>query len=217
MLTEEAYERLRTIGEATELGSGFKIAMRDLEIRGAGNLLGTGQSGHIAAVGYDLYCQMVSEAVAELKGDPLREPAEIKLDVPLAANLPREYVEKEELRLEAYRRLAAVTTHEEVGDIEAEWLDRYGPLPKAAEALLAVAHLRAEAARLGLREVTIIAGSGFTTPSTARLSPVVLKTSQQIRLKRLHPKAVYKEADGLLILPLPPEGQRGRAPRGPAR
>ena len=80
--------------------------MRDLEIRGAGNLLGTGQSGHIAAVGYDLYCQMVSEAVAELKGEPMREPAEIKLDLPLDANLPREYVEKEELRLEAYRRLA---------------------------------------------------------------------------------------------------------------
>jgi transcription-repair coupling factor (superfamily II helicase) len=205
VLTEEAYERLRTIGEATELGSGFKIAMRDLEIRGAGNLLGTGQSGHIAAVGYDLYCQMVSEAVAELKGEPLREPAEIKLDVPLAANLPRDYVEKEELRLEAYRRLAAVTTHDEVRDIEAEWLDRYGPLPKAAESLLAVAHLRAEAARIGLREVTIIAGSGFTAPSTARLSPVSLKTSQQIRLKRLHPKAVYKEADQLLILPLPPK------------
>ena len=106
VLSEEAYERLRTIGEATELGSGFKIAMRDLEIRGAGNLLGTGQSGHIAAVGYDLYCQMVSEAVAELKGEPVREPAEIKLDLPLDAHLPREYVTKEELRLEAYRRLA---------------------------------------------------------------------------------------------------------------
>ena len=81
-LTEEAYERLKTIGEATELGSGFKIAMRDLEIRGAGNLLGEAQSGHIAAVGYDLYCQMVTEAVAEMKGEPIRPPAEIKLDVP---------------------------------------------------------------------------------------------------------------------------------------
>ena len=89
-LTEEAYERLKTIGEATELGSGFKIAMRDLEIRGAGNLLGTGQSGHIAAVGYDLYCQMVTEAVAELKGEEVREPAEIKLELPLDANLPAE-------------------------------------------------------------------------------------------------------------------------------
>src|SRR3546814_8082574 len=132
------------MGEATELGSGFKFAMRDLEIRGAGNRLGTGQAGHIAAVGYDLYCQMVSEAVAELKGEPLREPAEIKLDVPVAANLPREYVAKEELRLEAYRRLAAVTTDAEVDDIRAEWEDRYGPLPPGAAEMLSAGRLRAE-------------------------------------------------------------------------
>jgi transcription-repair coupling factor (superfamily II helicase) len=132
VLTEEAYERLRTIGESTDLGSGFKIAMRDLEIRGAGNLLGESQSGHIAAVGYDLYCQMVTEAVSEMKGEPQPEaPAEIKLDVPTDAYLPTDYVEKEELRLEAYRRLAAVTSAAEVDDIRAEWEDRYGPLPGA--------------------------------------------------------------------------------------
>jgi len=204
VLSEEAYERLKTIGEATELGSGFKIAMRDLEIRGAGNLLGTGQSGHIAAVGYDLYCQMVSEAVAELKGEPIKEPAEIKLDLPLPANLPREYVQKEELRLEAYRRLAAVTTDDEVIDIRAEWEDRYGPLPPPAEALLAVARLRAEASRTGVREVVVVKPSSFGgAPSTARLSPLPLKTSQQIRLKRLHPTAVYKEAEQLLIVKVP--------------
>jgi transcription-repair coupling factor (superfamily II helicase) len=204
VLTEEAYERLRTIGEATELGSGFKIAMRDLEIRGAGNLLGTGQSGHIAAVGYDLYCQMVSEAVAELKGEPLREPAEIKLDVPLDANLPKGYVAKEELRLEAYRRLAAVTSEAEVADIRAEWEDRYGPLPQEAESLLDVARLRAECARLGIREVAMVKGGGLTgAGSTARLSPVSLKTSAQIRMKRLAPKAVFKEADRLLVVPVP--------------
>jgi transcription-repair coupling factor (superfamily II helicase) len=204
VLSEDAYERLKTIGEATELGSGFKIAMRDLEIRGAGNLLGTGQSGHIAAVGYDLYCQMVTEAVAELKGEPVREPAEIKLDLPLAANLPREYVQKEELRLEAYRRLAAVTTDGEVEDIRAEWEDRYGPLPREAEALLAVGRLRAEAARTGVREVTVVKPSGFGgAPSTARLSPLPLKTSQQVRLKRLHPTAVYKEAEQLLVVKVP--------------
>ena len=87
-LTEEAYERLRTIGESTELGSGFRIAMRDLEIRGAGNLLGTGQSGHIAAVGYDLYCSMVNEAINELNGETAPVPAEIKIEVPIGANLP---------------------------------------------------------------------------------------------------------------------------------
>jgi transcription-repair coupling factor (superfamily II helicase) len=211
-LTEEAYERLRTIGEATELGSGFKIAMRDLEIRGAGNLLGTGQSGHIAAVGYDLYCQMVSEAVAELKGEPVRPPAEIKLDVPLDAHLPRDYVAREELRLEAYRRLAAVTSEAEVDDIRVEWEDRYGPLPQPALALLEVARLRAECARLGIREVVVARGGGITgTGSTARIAPLGLRTSQQIRLRRLAPKAVFKEPDRLLVVPLPSTAHPTRA------
>ena len=167
VLTEEAYERLRTIGEATELGSGFKIAMRDLEIRGAGNLLGEHQSGHIAAVGYDLYVQMVNEAVAEMKGEAPREPAEVKLDVPTDAFLPLDYVTKEELRLEAYRRLAAVTSHAEVDDIAAEWEDRYGPVPEPAANLLAVGHLRAECFRLGLRDVSITADSARLAPDRA--------------------------------------------------
>jgi transcription-repair coupling factor (superfamily II helicase) len=195
VLTEEAYERLRTIGEHTELGSGFKIAMRDLEIRGAGNLLGADQSGHIAAVGYDLYVQMVSEAVAELKGEELRPPAEIKLDLPLEAHLPRDYVAREDLRLEAYRRLATVTTQVEVDDIRTEWEDRFGPIPPAAQALLRVGRLRAEAARTGVREVTV-------ARDVARISPLALKTSQRIRLQRLHPKAVYKEESGQVVLPL---------------
>jgi transcription-repair coupling factor (superfamily II helicase) len=204
VLSEEAYERLRTIGEHTELGSGFKIAMRDLEIRGAGNLLGGDQSGHIAAVGYDLYVQMVSEAVAELKGETPKEPAEIKLDLPVTANLPADYVAREDLRLEAYRRLATVTTHGEVDDIESEWLDRYGPLPDPARALLRIAHLRAECARLGIREVTVVAGGAGLSGGgyTARLSPVALKTSQKVRLSRIAPKAVYKEDTGQLVLPL---------------
>ena len=205
VLSEEAYERLRTIGEHTELGSGFKIAMRDLEIRGAGNLLGGDQSGHIAAVGYDLYVQMVSEAVAELKGETPREPAEIKLDLPMTANLPADYVSREDLRLEAYRRLATVTTHSEVDDIESEWLDRFGPLPDPAKALLGIAHLRAECARLGIREVTVVSGSSGLGGSayTARLGPLELKTSQRVRLTRMAPKAVYKEEIGQLVLPLP--------------
>jgi transcription-repair coupling factor (superfamily II helicase) len=209
-LTEEAYERLKTIGEATELGSGFKIAMRDLEIRGAGNLLGTGQSGHIAAVGYDLYCQMVNEVVAELKGEEAREPAEIKLDLPLDASLPKSYVPKEELRLEAYRRLAVVTTEAEVADIRAEWEDRYGPVPEEAAALLDVARLRAESARLDLREVNVVRTTGFGAPTwTARLSPAKLKVSEEIRLKRLVPKAVYKPDLAQLVVPV--NGGRGVA------
>ncbi|HLH99716.1 MAG TPA: transcription-repair coupling factor [Acidimicrobiales bacterium] len=205
-LSEEAYERLRTIGEHTELGSGFKIAMRDLEIRGAGNLLSGDQSGHIAAVGYDLYVQMVSEAVASLKGEEVKPPAEIKLDLPVTANLPADYVGREDLRLEAYRRLATVTTHAEVDDIRDEWVDRYGPLPEPAAALLEIGHLRAECARTGVREVAVVASGGGALGGakyTARLQPLALKASQRVRLSRLWPKAVYKEDAGQLVVPLP--------------
>jgi len=194
-LTEQAYERLKTIGEHTELGSGFKIAMRDLEIRGAGNLLGANQSGHIAAVGYDLYVQMVSEAVAELKGEPVREPAEVKLDIPVDAHLPPDYVPGGEQRLEAYRRLASVTTQSEVDDVAAEWADRYGPLPAPAEALIGVARLRATCVRTGIREVTV-------ARNVIRLSPIALKVSAQIRLQRISRDAVYKEELGQLVVPV---------------
>ncbi|MBI2704816.1 MAG: transcription-repair coupling factor [Actinobacteria bacterium] len=211
-LSEEAYERLKTIGEATELGSGFKIAMRDLEIRGAGNLLGATQSGHIAAVGYDLYCQMVNEAVAELKGEPVTEPAEIKIELPIDANLPNDYVSNEEPRLEAYRRLAAVTTLEEVADIRSEWIDRYGPVPPAAEALLAVAELRAECARTGVLEVTVVKGSGgssgFGGPKfMARISPLTLPTSKQVRLQRIYKGSLYKDEIGQLQLSIRTAGE----------
>ena len=203
VLTEEAYERLKTIGEATELGSGFKIAMRDLEIRGAGNMLGTGQSGHIAAVGYDLYCQLVTEAVAELKGETPPEPVEISIDLPVGAGIPADYVPKEELRLEAYRRVAAAQTPEEVDDVAAEWADRYGPVPAMAQTLLDVARLRCECLRTGVREVAVAKGPGFGGPKwVARLSPVELRASRRIRLERLYPKATYQEAAGLLVLPV---------------
>jgi transcription-repair coupling factor (superfamily II helicase) len=202
-LSETAYERLKTIGETTELGSGFKIAMRDLEIRGAGNLLGESQSGHIAAVGYDLYVEMVTQAVAELKGETPREPAEIKIDLPMPAHLPPDYVPREDLRIEAYRRLAAVTSQAEVDDVRAEWLDRYGPPPAPAEALLAVARVRAECARLGATEVTVAKGPGFGGPAyIVRLTPVALKASQEIRLKRLVKGAVYKPEQQQLQLPV---------------
>ncbi|MGI9022246.1 MAG: transcription-repair coupling factor [Acidimicrobiales bacterium] len=194
-LTEEAYERLKTIGEHTELGSGFRIAMRDLEIRGAGNLLGATQSGHIAAVGFDLYTQMVGEAVAEVKGEEVREPAEIKLDLPVDAHIPADYVAREEQRLEAYRRLAVVTTQAEVDDVAAEWADRYGAPPDVALSLLGVARLRAECVRTGVREVTVAKG-------VVRLAPLHLMTSQQIRLRRISVDAVWKEDLAQLVVPL---------------
>ncbi|MXZ78288.1 MAG: transcription-repair coupling factor [Acidimicrobiia bacterium] len=203
VLTEEAYERLKTIGEATELGSGFKIAMRDLEIRGAGNMLGTGQSGHIAAVGYDLYCQLVTEAVAELKGETPPEPIEISIDVPQAASIPADYMPKEELRLEAYRRVAGCQSPDQVDDVAAEWVDRYGPIPDVAQTLLAVARLRCECLRSGVRDVAVAKGPGFGGPKwVARLSPVSLRPSRRVRLERLYPQATYHETAGLLVLPM---------------
>lgn len=169
--------------------------MRDLEIRGAGNLLGQAQSGHIAAVGYDLYCQMVTEAVSEMKGEELREPSEVKLDVPTDAHLPASYVPKEELRLEAYRRLAAIQSDTDVDDIRNEWEDRYGPLPASAEALLMIGRLRADCNRLGLKDITI-------SSNQARLAPITLKTSEAMRLRRLCRDAIIKEDLKQLVVPI---------------
>ena len=208
VVTEQAYERLKTIGEHTELGSGFKIAMRDLEIRGAGNLLGNDQSGHIAAVGYDLYVRMVSEAVSELKGEPVHVPAEISVDLPVRASLPSSYVGREDLRLEAYRRLVEVRTPEGVDDVAAEWLDRFGPPPAEAAALLQIGRLRAECARTGVTEVTGAArragagGLGRPGEVVVRLSPVRLPVSSEVRLKRLHHRAILKQEGRQLIVPL---------------
>jgi transcription-repair coupling factor (superfamily II helicase) len=202
VLTEEAYERLKTLGEFTDLGSGFKIAMRDLEIRGAGNLLGGEQSGHIAAVGFDLYCQMVTEAVSELTGEaPAEPPPEISIDVPVTASIPRDYIARDDLRMEAYRRLAAVMHKTDVDDVAAEWADRYGPPPPPAAALLAVARVRAEAVRLGMRDVAVQKGS-------VRLFPLMLRESQKLRLKRLAPRALVKSNDEI-VLPLAASGPVG--------
>lgn len=201
VLAEDAYERLKTVGEATELGSGFRIAMRDLEIRGAGNLVGTGQSGHIAAVGYDLYCQLVTEAVAGLKGESVEEAPSVKIEIPAPAHLPEEYAPKESMRLAAYRRLATVKTLAEVEDIAAEWQDRYGPIPEPAEMLLALARLRVQALDAGIEEIVTVKGPGFGGPSAvARIRPVTLRASKEVRLSRINPKSKYDPEIGLLSL-----------------
>ncbi len=193
-LTEEAYERLKAIGEYTDLGSGFKLAMRDLEIRGAGNLLGGAQSGHIAAVGFDLYCELVTEAVGELKGEKPVTPFEVVLDLPVDAHLPREYVARDDVRMEAYRRLAAVEAAADVEDVRAEWVDRYGPVPPAAEALLAAARLRAECVTRRISSISVQRG-------VARIEGLELPESRKVRLKRLFPSAVAKD-DGEVAVPV---------------
>ncbi|NOY54712.1 MAG: transcription-repair coupling factor [Actinobacteria bacterium] len=201
-LSEEARRRLRSIGEHTELGSGFDVALRDLEIRGAGSILGEVQSGHIAAVGFDLYARLVAEAVGELEGRPASEdrPAEVRIEIPVNAYLAEEFIPDQEARLEAYRRLATATTVSQVADVAAEWKDRYGPWPGAVDALLAVAELRAEALRVGLEEIVSLGRE-------VRFAPVDLSISQEVRLQRIAPKAVLRAAESALFLPSPPPGR----------
>ena len=165
-LTEEAYERLKAIGEFTDLGSGFKLAMRDLEIRGAGNLLGGAQSGHIAAVGFDLYCELVTEAVGELKGEKPVEPFEVVLDLPARRAPAARLRGRDDVRMEAYRRLAAVVDPSDVEDIRAEWLDRYGPIPPPAEALLGRRGCAPSACGCGRRASRCRRGSRESTGSS---------------------------------------------------
>jgi transcription-repair coupling factor (superfamily II helicase) len=147
MVSPNAARRLKAIEEFTDLGAGFKIALRDLEIRGAGNILGTQQSGHIAAVGYEMYCQLLENAVRQMKQQPLRTPLEVTVDLPLTAYFPHDFIPGQRLRIEAYRRLARVRKLERLDDFRQELRDRYGPLPEQAEWLLRLARLRLLAAR----------------------------------------------------------------------
>ncbi len=146
-ITSIAARRLKAIEEYTELGAGFKIALRDLEIRGAGNILGTQQSGHIAAVGYEMYCQLLENAVRQMKNQPLKTPLEVTIDLPWPAYLPRDYVAGQKQRIEVYRRLARVRSLERLEDFRQELRDRYGPVPEAGDWMLRLAELRLLAAR----------------------------------------------------------------------
>jgi transcription-repair coupling factor (superfamily II helicase) len=194
VLSETAYERLRTIGDNTALGSGFKIAMRDLEIRGAGNLLGHDQSGPVAAVGYDLYVQLVAEAVADAKGFVVPEVVTVNLDVPGEAHLPKDYVAADDARLEAYRHLANVTTLDELEDLRDEWVDRYGALPPAAKGLLELGELRLWCIELGVTALAVLpAKVGVRSRPVVRLGPLELSLSQQMRLRRHHGSRAYDE------------------------
>ncbi|MPZ51471.1 MAG: transcription-repair coupling factor [Acidimicrobiia bacterium] len=196
-LTEEAHRRLEAVGEATDLGSGFHLALRDLEIRGAGSILGEVQSGHIAAVGFDLYSELVAEAVAELSGTETEEgPKEVRIDLPIDAHLSVEYVVEASLRLEGYQRLAATTSDAEIQDVQKEWEDRFGPLPSEAIALCDVARLRVAAQGAGLTEVIKLRGE-------VRLAPVDLTPIQEVRLERIERRAVLRAAEGVLFIPAP--------------
>ena len=198
-LTEVALDRLKTIATNTDLGAGMRVALKDLEIRGAGNLLGGEQSGHIADVGFDLYMRMVGEAVNDYKIgiiDKEEEAHECKVELPINAHLSDSYVPGERLRLDLYRRLADVAKPTDVQSIREELLDRFGELPEEANALLAVAQLRALAKSHGIREVV-------ATGKFLRLTPLTLPESRQLRLARLFPGSIYKGPTRTALITLP--------------
>ncbi|MFC4335952.1 transcription-repair coupling factor [Salininema proteolyticum] len=204
-LSETAHERLATIAQHSELGAGMYVAMKDLEIRGAGNLLGAEQSGHIADVGFDLYLRMVGEAVQQYKeeGAPPAEP--IKVELPLNASIPIDYVSVERLRLEAYRKISEVRSEGELKEVEEELSDRYGPAPEELQNLYHLARFRIMARNAGLQDVSV-------QGRNLRFSHVDLPESKQVRLKRLYPEATYKAPAGLISLPRPKAGGMGAKP-----
>lgn len=203
-MTEQAHKRLEAVAEHTGLGSGMSIALKDLEIRGAGDLLSGDQSGHVASVGMEEYGRIMAEAVSELtdgeqQAESEPEP-EIRIDLPVDAHLPADYIDDEGLRLEAYKRVASVRDSAGVKAARAELADRFGPLPEPAERLLAVAALRAAARHWGITSIS-------TTPRrTARVEPVVLSDAQEVRLARRFPDARYNAAASAVELPLPRSG-----------
>jgi transcription-repair coupling factor (superfamily II helicase) len=195
-LTETAYDRISTIAAHSDLGSGMAIAMKDLEIRGSGNLLGGEQSGHIADVGFDLYIQLVGEAVAEYRGHEVEPEAEVRIELPIDAHLPTDYIESERLRLEMYKRLAEVRAEADVKAVEAELHDRYGTPPQEVLNLIEVARFRLLARSAG---VTEIVGQG----RFIRFAPAHLPESRVMRLQRRYPGSVVKDAVGTVLVPRP--------------
>ncbi|HVF05386.1 MAG TPA: transcription-repair coupling factor [Frankiaceae bacterium] len=195
-LTETAYDRLQTIAQNSELGAGMAVALKDLEIRGAGNLLGGEQSGHIAAVGFDLYVRLVGEAVAEFKGEKREEEAEVKVNLPVDAALPHAYVPEERLRIQAYGRVANAHDADSLAAVREELADRYGPLPAQVENLLAVAAFRNKARTAGITEVSV-------QGNFVRFAPWELRESQQLRVQRLYKGAVVKPPIRTVLVPRP--------------
>ncbi|MFD3910509.1 transcription-repair coupling factor [Streptomyces sp. NPDC058603] len=209
-LTETAHERLATIAQHTEMGAGMYVAMKDLEIRGAGNLLGGEQSGHIAGVGFDLYVRMVGEAVADYRasiegGVEEAPPLEVKIELPVDAHVPHEYAPGERLRLQAYRSIASANTEEDIAAVREELTDRYGKLPEPVENLLLVAGLRMLARACGVGEI-VLQGTNI------RFAPVELRESQELRLKRLYPRTVIKAPAHQILVPRPTSGKIGGKP-----
>ncbi|MFL6157654.1 MAG: TRCF domain-containing protein, partial [Marmoricola sp.] len=197
-LTETAHERLATLAQHSDLGGGMAIAMKDLEIRGAGNLLGGEQSGHIADVGFDLYVRLVGEAVSEFRqdGDGPEEVGEVRIEVPVDANLPHDYIPSERLRLEMYKRLSEVRTDADIAVLGDEMTDRYGAPPAPVRRLLEVARFRARCRAAKISEVTV-------QGKYLRFAPVELPDSRVVRLNRVYPGSLVKPGVRTMLVSRP--------------
>ncbi|SPF68529.1 Superfamilies 1 and 2 helicase C-terminal domain profile [Propionibacterium ruminifibrarum] len=207
-LTTTAHDRLAALASNADLGAGMAIAMKDLEIRGAGNLLGDEQSGHIADVGFDLYLRLVGEAVAEFKaGGPVETEQAMRIELPIDAHLPVDYVDSERLRLDIYKRIAEVRSAEDIAALRAELVDRYGPLPRQGELLLTVAAFRLLCRSVGITEVMAQGNQIRFAPLVGRHGPdgseLALPDSRRVRLERLYPGTVIKHASNMLLVPAP--------------
>jgi transcription-repair coupling factor (superfamily II helicase) len=201
-LGEVALERLKAVATHNELGAGMQLAMKDLEIRGAGNLLGGEQSGHIQGVGFDLYIRLVGEAVADYRGDAEEKAAEMKIELPVNAHLPHDYVPGERLRLEAYRKLASALTTEAIEEVLAELVDRYGEPPLPVQNLIAVARFRVGAREAGLSDIAL-------QGNFIKFSPAQLPESKLMRLTRMYPGSQSKPAMDAVLIPKPKTARIG--------
>ncbi|WP_084622228.1 transcription-repair coupling factor [Demequina oxidasica] len=209
-LTETAHDRLQTIAAHTDLGAGMAVAMKDLEIRGAGNLLGGEQSGHIEGVGFDLYIRMVGEAVAGFRGEGEEERAPMTVDLPIDAHLPTTYIEHERLRLEAYRKIADAADEATLVAVEEELDDRYGAMPEPVQHLFAIARLRLELRDAGITDVV-------AQGKMVRFAPLELPDSAAMRINRLYPGTMIKPAVRQVLVPAPTTARIGGKPvEGPA-
>ncbi|MDQ4138825.1 MAG: transcription-repair coupling factor, partial [Actinomycetota bacterium] len=199
-LSETAHDRLATIAANTDLGGGMQIALKDLEIRGAGNLLGGEQSGHIAGVGFDLYLRMIGEAVSAFRGDVAEGQTELRLELPVDAHIPEDYVESERLRLEAYQKLstasAPASPDDAIDNVVEELTDRYGEPPEAVQTLVAVSRLRRLAQKAGLSELVAMG-------SNVRIVGADLPDSRQVRLTRMYPGAKHFAQTHSVSVPMP--------------
>ncbi len=201
-MTQQSHDRLATIAQHTALGSGFDVAMKDLELRGTGNLLGDEQSGHIEGVGFDLYVRMVSEAVEQYKEPERVEAVAVTIDLPIEASLPVDYIASDKLRLEAYRKLASASNDNDLKELHDELLDRFGNPPEAFNALCDVARLRFKARELGITQIS-------SQGKTVRVIGVNPKESVLMRLNRIYRGMQYRPLTHMLIIPAPFESSLG--------